>query len=74
MVFSQKNEIDFPVFGCMRYRSYWLGKIYLNIFSDLVEVEVIVRAKQDGPSQKQIEAMSIFLSNIKFMVVFQNVC
>ena len=62
MVFGQNKKVDFPVFGEMKYRaSYWLGQIRLDTFS--TEVEIILRAKKDGPTSAQIRAMTDFLAN-----------
>lgn len=62
MVFGQNKNVDFPVFGEMKYHAaYWSGQIRLDSFS--TDVEVIVRAKKDGPTDTQIKAMTDFLAN-----------
>ncbi len=58
MLFGQTTQ-EFPIFGQMKYKSYWMGAIEISAFA--TNVEVIVRAKKQGPSQAQIQAMTDFL-------------
>jgi hypothetical protein len=61
MFFSHTNIQEFPVFGTMKYLSYWLGQLDVEVFS--TQVEVIVRAKKDGILPTQTQAMTRFLEN-----------
>lgn len=57
---GKNNKTNFEVFGEMVYRSYWLGEIFLDAFHETVEI--IVRAKKDGPLASQFDAMHKFLA------------
>lgn len=57
---GKNNKTNFEVFGEMVYRSYWLGEIFLDTFHETVEI--IVRAKKDGPLASQFDAMRNFLA------------
>lgn len=43
MFFLHTNIQEFPVFGKMKYLTYWLGELENEVF--LAQVELIVRAK-----------------------------
>ena len=57
-MFGQHTQ-NFPVFGDMQYKSYWIGEMEIPAFS--AQAEVIVRAKKEGITQAQIQAMQDFL-------------
>ena len=57
-MFGQLTQ-NFPVFGDMQYKSYWIGEMEIPAFS--AQAEVIVRAKKEGITQAQIQAMQDFL-------------
>ncbi len=65
MIFGKNNIRDFPSFGSMKYQGYWEGNLYLEAFSE--DVEVIVRAKREGISEHQVLAMSKFLQNLQLI-------
>lgn len=59
-VFGKNNIENFPTFGIMKYRGYWLGDLHLSCFSE--KFEVIVRAKRTGILPEQVEAVQLLIS------------